>query len=172
MKMLLFFAFILALTLASPVAWSDETHFCAAGETVIFSCPSGHNMISVCATPDFGHDRGKLTYQFGGSGALPFSLIADREKAGVEEGVRVESRTLMYSGGGGAYLRFINTPYSYIAYTRIVRGGDKHLEGVAVEKDGMVIGYHECAKPATSKIGPAFFKQADIPEDKDEFIFE
>jgi hypothetical protein len=150
---------------------------CNAGEAVIFSCPSGSDTISVCATRDFSATQGLLLYRFGRSLSSAFSLAA--APAGVkpaeggtrDDNAQVNARTLTFAGGGGAYLRFAKTndAYAYIVFTAIGRGWGKK-QGVAVTNDGKTVSYRRCTAEPVSEIGPAFFERARIPEDDKEFL--
>lgn len=75
----------------------------------------------------------------------------------------------MFSGGGGGYLRFISEPYHYIVYSAIGKGwGPK--DGVAVEKSGRLMAYHECRDIPVSKLSDALFSDAGLLPDQREFM--
>lgn len=119
---------LLAL-IALPV-WAAEP-LCDTQEQVIFSCSLGKKTVSVCASHDFSASSGYLQYRFGQKDALELAF-PDLTEA-VPASQYVQARTLMFSGGGGGYLRFINGEHQYIVYTAIGKGwGAK--DGVAVEK--------------------------------------
>jgi hypothetical protein len=74
----------------------------------------------------------------------------------------------MFSGGGGAYLRFINGKYNYIVYSAIGRGwGTK--DGVSVEKDNKMITHSKCRDVPISILGEDFFSRAGLGSDGNEF---
>lgn len=77
---------------------------------------------------------------------------------------------MMYSGGGGAYLKFSNGDYTYAVFTGIGKGWEK--EGVIVNKSRKQISYLQCKGPWTSELGPAWFEEIKIPKDPDESGFE
>jgi hypothetical protein len=170
---IIFMAVLGFLMAAGPSARAAETSLCPTQEKVIFSCPAGRDTISVCATPDFGAAQGLLTYRFGRDGkefSLPATpAVKDKPADDKAAGPKVYSRALMFSGGGGAYLRFTNEGYSYIVFTAVGKGwGEK--QGVAVEKDGKTLSYHRCTAEPVSELGPEFFDHAGIPEDAEEFL--
>jgi hypothetical protein len=82
--------------------------------------------------------------------------------------------TMMFSGGGGAWLRFSKGPYQYTIFSAIGKWGPKgrpaDASGVAVEKDGKEFANFPCRAPSTGELGPDFFdklglKAADPAED-------
>lgn len=106
---------LLAL-IALPVCAVES--LCDAQEQVIFSCTLGKKMVSVCASNDFSASSGYLQYRFGQKGALELTCPDLAEVAPASQ--FVQARTLMFAGGGGGYLRFINGQHHYIVYTAIV----------------------------------------------------
>lgn len=139
--------------------------FCAAGEDVVFGCDLGQQgAVALCASAGLSRDSGWLQYRETGShgdrGLIwpePDAVPSNTFRAG----------TLMYSGGGGAFLRFERGGQTYTAYTGIGHGWDK--AGVLVEEAGSIIRSLECRGEATSQIGPALFERAAIPEDPSGF---
>src|SRR6266852_2526807 len=103
---------------------------CKPAESVIFSCPSDHDVISVCASPDWDPNHGTLSYRFGRKTASAFSLTANPKNTSPSS-VTVTSRLLNLTGGSGAYLRFTNKRYSYIVYD-IVSHNSRQSDGAAV----------------------------------------
>lgn len=80
---------------------------------------------------------------------------------------QVASRSLMFSGGGGAYLRFNNQTYAYVVYTATGRGwGEK--TGLFVLKDGQTVSKLPCTGKHESQLGVELFEQAGIAQDADE----
>ena len=154
---------LFALT-ALPV-WAAES-LCDAQEQVIFSCSLGKKMVSVCASNDFSASKGYLQYRFGQKGALEMAFPDLAESALASQ--FVQARTLMFSGGGGGYLRFINGQHHYIVYTAIGKGwGAK--DGVAVEKNNQLIANLECRDVPVSKLSEEFFTHAGLLVDPNEF---
>ncbi|MER0215141.1 MAG: hypothetical protein DU481_02865 [Nitrosomonas sp.] len=150
--------------IAEPV-WAGESH-CQADEQIIFSCSFGKKMVSVCASNDFSASKGYLQYRFGLKSA-PELVFPDLTKAAPAASY-VQARTLMFAGGGGGYLRFINGQHHYIVYSAIGKGwGAK--DGVAVEKSGQLVANLECRDVPVSKLSEEFFNHASLPADRDEF---
>lgn len=152
--------------LASSSAIAADSH-CSEQEQTVFACSLGEKIVSVCASKDISQAGGYLQYRFGKpkapelmfpSTTKPFSHRSD-----------IQARTLMFSGGGGAYLRFINGKYNYIVYTAIGKGwGTK--DGVSVEKDGKLIANLKCRDVPVSILGEDFFTRAGLTSDQDEFL--
>jgi len=108
---------------------------------VINGCSLGKKMVSVCASNDFSASSGYLQYRFGQKDTLELAFPNLAESARASQSV--QARTLMFAGGGGGYLRFINGQHHYIVYTAIGKGwGAK--DGVAVEKNNQLIANLEC----------------------------
>ena len=149
---------------AEVQAHTGTTGFCAAGEVVVFGCRGdGGRVDAVCASPDLSADQGQLQYRLGdGAEAGRSTLVYPAD--GTSPATAFRGGTLMYSGGGGAFLRFDHQGQVYTLFTGIGRGWDK--AGVAVQPaDGGAAVVHACHGKAESTIGPALFDQAGIPED-------
>ena len=69
----------------------------------------------------------------------------------------------MYSGGGGAYLRFDRDGLEHTVYTGVGRGWEK--AGVVVQEGGRTVRELACEGEVTSLIGPELFERASIPAD-------
>ena len=138
---------------------------CLKGEDNIFSCSAGKKIISVCASKNLAADRGYLQYRFGLPDKIELTVPADRSVSPANSAV---SGTLVFSGGGGAYLRFKSGEYEYVVYTAIGKGwGDK--EGVAIDKSGKRLSHVSCKDEPVSKLGDEFFSKAGLKEDKKDF---
>ncbi|MDP1549543.1 MAG: hypothetical protein Q8L97_05210 [Nitrosomonas sp.] len=154
---------VFAMT-ALPV-WAAES-LCNTQEQIIFSCSLGKKMVSVCASNDFSANSGYLQYRFGQKDALELAFPNLTESAPAAQSV--QARTLMFAGGGGGYLRFINGQHHYIVYTAIGKGwGAK--DGVAVEKNNQLIANLECQDIPVSKLSEEFFTHAGLSADQNEF---
>jgi hypothetical protein len=150
--------------LAAPV-WAAESH-CRAQERIVFSCSLGKKTVSVCASADLSATSGYLQYRFGPKGAFELAF-PDLTKA-TPAASHVQARTLMFAGGGGGYLRFVNGAHHYIVYTAIGKGwGTK--DGVAVEKNGQLVTNLECRDVPVSELGEEFFNRTGLPVDQYEF---
>lgn len=151
--------------LVMSTAFATDTH-CTSQEQVLFSCPIGKKMVSVCASQHFTPSSVQwlLQYRFGPQGA-PELVLPDLP---APPHTFVKAGTLRFSGGGGAYLRFTKGQYSYVVYTATGRGwGEK--AGAAVEKGGKVTASLKCTSAVTSELGPDLYGKAGLPEDTQGF---
>jgi hypothetical protein len=147
---------------------AGATTLCTSEEEVIFSCTTKkEKTVSLCSSAPLTATAGYLQYRFGAVDQDPeLTYPTTRE----HPSRHFEAGTLMYSGGGGAYLKFKSGEYAYTVFTGIGKGWEK--EGVVVEKSGSQLAYLPCQGPWTSEIGPALFEQAKIPEDPQVLDFE
>ena len=78
------------------------------------------------------------------------------------------SGQLMFSGGGGAWLRFGKEPFAYTIFTAIGKwgpaGAPASVAGVAVQKAGKPFANFPCRDTPESEIGPQFFETAGLRE--------
>ena len=134
------------------------TSACAAGETVVFACATGASQgVALCGS----QDASRLRYVETGEAAVRWP------DAGMADAAAFRSGTLMYSGGGGAYLRFDRDGREHTVYTGIGRGWEK--AGVLVQEGGRTIRALTCQDAVTSLIGPELFQRASIPADESGF---
>lgn len=153
----------LAACLFANPAWAADSH-CSSQETTVFNCSAGKKIISVCASKDLDKSAGYLQYRFGPKAAPEVQV----PQAKIHPGASIKSGTLMFSGGGGAYIRFSNGGYDYVVYTAIGRGwGVK--EGVAVEKGGKLAANVPCKTAAASNLGAEWFEKAGLAGDDKDF---
>ena len=153
------------IALISLPVGATESH-CQEQEQIIFSCSLGKKMVSVCASADFSASSGYLQYRFGQKNALELAFPALTASTRLSQ--YVQARTLLFAGGGGGYLRFINGQYHYIVYTAIGRGwGIK--DGVAIEKNNQLIANLQCRNIPVSKLSEEFFIHAGLSADQNEF---
>ena len=143
---------------------------CAVDETLVFACPvDDQRLLSVCASREYGPDSGYLQYRFGLADKAEIVVPAEK----VKPSRAAQSGMWIFSGGGGAYLRFEEGGTSYHVYTAIGRWGNSgktaERAGAWVEKDGKVLSDIRCKGPATSELGPEFFEKAGLPEVESEF---
>jgi hypothetical protein len=157
----------LVSALAAAAGGAQAAGWCAADEESVFRCPVGRQTLAVCALSQ-ADGTARLTYRFGRQPASAFSITAaPGTQAGPE--ARVSARTLMFSGGGGATLRFATGELDYIVYSAIGRGwGQK--QGVAVARDGRSTRVRRCTAQAVSQLGPVLFERLALPEDPQEFL--
>lgn len=139
---------------------------CNEQEQIVFSCSLGKKIVSVCASPELTPSSGYLQYRFGAKNALELILPASKNSS---QRATILANTLMFAGGGGGYLRFINGRYQYIVYTAIGKGwGTK--EGVLVKKGAQQVANLKCRDIPTSQLGNDFFSRAGLTIDSEEFL--
>jgi hypothetical protein len=145
------------------MAGSSPT-LCTSDERVVFACRTGEKTVSVCAASDLAAQTGWVQYRFGAGGAPELVLPPTH----AHPRGTVQAGTWMFSGGGGAFMKFPNPPYTYTVYTAIGRGwGEK--AGVAVEKDGKPVANLRCQGKVQSMLGQDLFDRAGLVNDPDAF---
>jgi len=142
--------------------YSDVPSHCFQNEEVIFSCNTNSNkVVSVCASKNINRNYGYFQYRFGSIGSFPeFVFPMNHDKASKF----FYSGTLMYSGGGGAYLKFINANYNYVVYTGIGKGWSK--QGLVISEGEDEISRYSCRGTWESEIGPELFSKVGLYEDE------
>jgi hypothetical protein len=152
-------------TLGSIAATAAPPTLCVPAEVTVFSCSAGKKIISVCASKDADAGRGYLQYRFGAPAKPEATVPADKSIPPAKSAI---AGNLMFSGGGGAYLRFPNGEYEYIVYTAIGKGwGAK--DGVVIEQGGKRRGHVSCNDVPDSIMGPDYFTKLGLAEDKGDF---
>ena len=151
--------------IAAPLSLAATPSHCLDAEQNLFSCTTGRNLVSVCGSADLSGSAGWLQYRFGPPGAPQLSQPA-RDAAWRE---RVSAGTVMYSGGGGAYLMFHNPPYRTTVYSADGRGWG-HKAGVVVDKQDKRLANLRCRQAETSELGPDLFERAQIPAARSGFL--
>lgn len=154
-----YFIILLVIFSFTSTVFAIDTH-CSSHETIIFSCNTGKKIASVCASKNLSSSLGYMQYRFGKKGAIESKIP---ETTNTHPSKYTNGNTIMYSGGGGAYLRFIKGQYGYVMYGGMGRGWEK--DGVAVEKNGAVILNLPCKGNVSSEIGRELFDKFGIPED-------
>jgi hypothetical protein len=151
---------------ASPV-----TH-CTSAETVVYSCASGNQIVSLCASRDVANQTGYLQYRFGPKGAPVLVFPADPKPPDH----LFTPGTFMFSGGGGAYLQFEIAPYTYTVLSAIgnwgPRGTKATVDGVSVQKQGKSLANFVCKADANyteGEFGPVYFEKIGLGEAKVDF---
>ncbi|MBI1217720.1 MAG: hypothetical protein GC186_04145 [Rhodobacteraceae bacterium] len=148
------------LALAGPAAAAPPS-LCAKGEAVAFTCSTGSRLLSVCETEG---GRG-LQYRYGTAAKIDLAY----PPTGTTPTEAFRSGTMMYSGGGGAWLGFANGAYSYTVFTAIGRwgpnGAPRSVAGVSVTKDGADVADIACKGPDTSELGPDLFVRYGLVTD-------
>jgi hypothetical protein len=153
------------LVSVAAAAAGPAPSLCESAEDILFSCHAGKKIISICASKDLARDRGYLQYRFGLPAKIELSVPADRS---VLPASSVTAGNLMFSGGGGAYLRFTAAGYEYVVYTAVGKGwGEK--DGVAVERDGKRLSHVSCTDEPVSELGPDLADKAGLKPDAGDF---
>ncbi len=155
-----------------PAAAAPPT-LCKADELVVFSCPTGAHTASICASKDVSKSAGAMQYRYGKPDSLDLAYpdVAKRPADVFTSG------TMMFSGGGGAWLRFAKGAYVYTIFSAIGKWGPAQsvavASGVAIRKDGKEFANFPCrtigGEPG-GDLGPGFFeklglKASDSPDD-------
>lgn len=153
---------LLALGLAPAVSHAAPSH-CTAEEKTVFSCSVGEKTVSVCASKELSPTAGSIQYRFGSEGHPEIRL----PDPAAHPATAAKGGTLMYSGGGGAFLRFSKGEYNYVVYTGSGKGWKK--DGVVVDKGGKLIANFRCKGAPVSELGPEFFQGSGMPEDERAF---
>lgn len=136
-----------AIVVVTPLLYAGSQTHCSKQEEVIFSCNTGKKTVSVCGK------QKTLTYEFGAIGKSELKIKVKNPTGD----------TLMFSGGGGAYLRLPNGGYNYVLY--IGSGREWEKEGLVLEKNGRLINFFECKDSAITAIGMDTFNKYSIPTD-------
>ncbi|ATQ42319.1 hypothetical protein [Caulobacter mirabilis] len=157
---------LMGLAVAGP-AGAGAVGLCSPGEEPVLSCPvEGGKVLSLCATGAGGPAAGlKLQYRFGRPGK-PELVYPDRPASAKG---RFFLSTTPFSGGGEERVRFRSGPYDYLVFQRDIAGAwnedgtrDHYQdEGVAVEKDGKVVGVRLCLGPTENSGFPKMYDRLE-----------
>lgn len=154
---------VVALAPAAAAAAGVE---CGPAARTVFACRAGAKNVSVCRSDAAAPGgAGLVQYRFGGPAGTELAYPA----AGSDWRQVVTGGSLIFSGGGGAFLAFADSPYRYVVYSAIGRGWGERA-GVVVEKEGRRITHLPCVGPATSELGPDLFSAAGITVADDGFV--
>jgi hypothetical protein len=163
-------ASLTACTAFGPAAAAPVTQ-CRASETIVFSCSTGSQILSICASKDLSKNAGYMQYRYGPAGkpqlVFPETL---RHPAGL-----FTPGTLVFSGGGGAYLKFSKPPYVYTVFSAIgnfAKRGKGTAGGVAVQKDDQEFANIPCRRDGSlveGELGPDYFEKASLGEPESDF---
>jgi hypothetical protein len=160
-----------AMTLApnaeSGVLALKVASHCAPGERVVYSCPTTNSkLISLCSSSTLTSSEGYLQYRFGPAGKPELIYPATRE----HPSKHFQLGGIMYSGGGGAYLKFVNGEYTYKVFSYINSSGE--AAGVVVSKSGKRIAELYCKDDSRRAIIDLGLSQSGIPEDPNKYGFD
>jgi hypothetical protein len=135
---------VAAMTASPYSARAAAPTLCKADELVVFSCPTGAHTASVCASKDISKSAGAMQYRYGKKDSVDLAY----PDSGAKPADVFTSGTMMFSGGGGAWLRFSKGAFRYTIFTAIGKWGPSEsatdAAGVAVEKDGAAFANFPC----------------------------
>jgi hypothetical protein len=161
---------LLLNTAAPALGAGNATTLCKPDEEVVFSCGNGVRLVSVCASKDVSKSQGTMQYRFGSVDKLELVYPATPAKPADD----FKGGWLMYSGGGGAFLRFSNGPYEYTVFSATGKwgpnGASRDEEGVAIRKDAKEFSNFVCRSGGANvgELGPDFLdKMGMSPPDPD-----
>lgn len=156
----------------SKEAEAKQASHCTATESVIFACRTGTKLVSVCADPASGPNKGYMQYRFGKPGnQAPLEIIWP--ESWLPPRAVASGNTEAFSGGGAAWLRIPKGKYAYVVYTGIGRWGPngqtQSKAGIVVESQGKVLATLKCSQPVTSELGPDWFNKVGIQSRGEDF---
>ena len=158
--------FVSSLAFVSMQGLAAAPARCTADEIEWFGCNIGSKRVAVCSSSAIHADSGYLQYRFGTGSRIELLLPADPAALPVQGAV---AGSLVFSGGGGAYLRFDSGSYSYVVYSAISSSwGEK--DGILIEKDGRALRSLKCTSAVRSRLGPELFEKAGLRSDQREFL--
>ncbi len=128
-------------------------------EKIIFSCGTGKKLVSVCSSENLSPDTGYVQYRFGTREKVELSFPESQ----AHPGQFFTAGTLMYSGGGGTYMRFNKGTYSYVVYSGTGKGWDR--QGVVVEKAGKLLSNITCKDASSAEMNSWIFEKIGIQKD-------
>lgn len=146
-----------------------QTSYCAPVEQVIFACPIGKKLVSVCADPKSTPKSGMLQYRFGNPDEPVMELMWP--EAYLPPAKAATGAHFPLAGGGGAWLRIPKGDHAYVVYTAIGKfgpgGSTATKAGVVVERKGKAVARLKCSGKEISELGPDWFERMGI-QDKDQ----
>lgn len=122
---------------SSPNHVTQGATNCVGGEEIIYTCPFGKKVASVCAT------KNRVTYRYGPRGAPEIAVTSTGS-----DGIAHSGAARGGGGGGEDNLRFSRAGYEYIVYSatagNLTDVPGKVWSGVVVMKDGKEISRLKC----------------------------
>jgi hypothetical protein len=104
------------------------TGLCESTESIIFSCSTKNGkLLSVCSKLN-APKVSKVQYRFGKVNQVELTLPRTNSDS-------ISYNSVMYSGGGGAYVRFKHGDTDYVVFSKIVKG-EGESSGVLIQKKG------------------------------------
>ncbi len=162
----------IVLAIASPAIGQSKNpaaSLCQPDEQVIYTCPTGDKIVSICAAPG---KAGILRYRFGRPGVVELTYPANGQAG---SGVFLLG-SLLFSGGGGAWLRFENKGYVYTVFTATGKWGPggaiAGASGVAVTHAGKPVTNLVCRAPAVGALGPPLISHTGVRKASPDDDFE
>jgi hypothetical protein len=155
---------VMATVCLAGKALAAPPTLCAPEQSTIFSCGTGADTVSVCGSTDLSATSGSLQYRFARAKQAPWAYPVE----GAEWRPLTHAGTWVFSGGGGAWLSFVNPPYRYVVYTAVGQGWSNKA-GVVVERKGRRIANRRCKGAAISTLGPALIERAGVVDEGDAF---
>jgi hypothetical protein len=144
------------------LAATAAASLCKADEMTVFSCRTSALIASVCASKGLSSGDSYLQYRYGRTGKVDLSY----PKTGTKPADAFTSGIMIFSGGGGTWLRFSNGAFRYSVFTAIGKWGSKgdlaDAAGVFVEKDGKRFANFPCRSDAEGEMGADVFKKLGI----------
>lgn len=131
---------------------------CASSEQRIFGCKTARKSIAVCGVDDVADASRRYEYRFGTPSHAELVVAARVEDSPPHAISRGE---LMFSPGGGAYLRFQNGDTDYVVYSAISSKWGE-AEGVVVQRGGRSLPGAKCVGRVTSTIDSDAMRSAGI----------
>lgn len=148
-----------------------QESYCAPVEKVIFACPMGKKLVSVCADPKSTPKAGMLQYRFGNPAEPVMELMWPESYL---PPAKVASGTnFPLAGGGGAWMRIPKGDHAYVVYTAIGKfgpgGATATKAGLTVERKGKPIAQLKCTGKVISELGPDWFDKVGITDQNQDF---
>lgn len=119
-----------SITLSCPVLaqGSDVDSLCEAGEQVLFTCPLGKKLVSVCASSDLDEAKGTMQYRFGLKEKL--ELAYPEVAAHPKKHFRFQRNYSRVESAEIQELAFQRGNVSYTVFTEWIKG--RHAAGINV----------------------------------------
>lgn len=130
---------IAAISAPTPMVGKPKamasTSLCTPGEAVLFSCPIGNKLVSVC-----GQSPGRSIYRFGRPGRIEL------------QATNLRRASTGFSGGGEGQIYFERKSYRYILFDKTVRTGfgpdgrhdPQFSSGLLVMRSGRLVSSGSC----------------------------
>jgi hypothetical protein len=115
-------------SLRADVVAEKTAGLCKSTESILFSCSTKNGkLLSVCSKLN-DTNVSKVEYRFGKVNQVELTLPNNNVD-------HISYNSVMYSGGGGAYVRFKHGDTDYIVFSKIIKG-EGESSGVLIRKKG------------------------------------